>query len=671
MAIAVSKKEQGLSKANDVSATVIIIGAGPVGYRCAMELSALCANMEVILIGDEPCEPYNRIKLSSLLAGEIGASEIFTPIPLEGESSRVKYKKSFITKIDPAAKTILDTENTVLTYDYLILATGSRPRVPEIHGFDRDGVFTFRNLQDVETLGARRTKSKNCVVLGGGLLGLEVARGMCQGQTQVTILQYADQLMERQLDKNAARFFQTTIEKKGINVFVSTSIRKVKGSPSISAVETDAGEILPCDTLIICAGVAPNVELARDAGIEVERGIVVSSTLQTSCEDVYAIGECCEYESNLFGLVAPGLEQASVICQNLSRASTSIEAGAQYSLSTSFSQLKIGGEYVASLGDVEVAVNVANAEVIHYKRKREGIFRTLILQNNQLNAVCCVGRWDELQSLRCDFEPGIPLTAWQLLQFRLFGTVSLGTSSNHIDLLGDSGIVCHCMHVSKARVCKALDGNVESIADISKQTGAGSVCGSCHPQLLELIGSRSNNGFKLPDIPGKSLILKIASLVSLLAVIMWALPGLPSVASVQSLQYDLLWKSSLAKQVTGFTLLGVCTLSLLISLRKRMNWTFLGNYASLRVVHTIFGLTATVVLVAHTGAHLGTNLNRILMLNFLGVIVVGALAGCVLALANKIESGPVLKKMSYWAHIVITWPLPALIIAHIFSVYYF
>ena len=230
-------------------------------------------------------------------------------------------------------------------------------------------------------------------------------------------------------------------------------------------------------------------------------------------------------------------------------------------------------------------------------------------------------------------------------------------------------MICQCNQISLGEISKLISSKSQTVESIGRATGAGTVCGSCQPLLQNLLGEKE----KTISVKGGIPIL-ISSIVAAFAAILFiAMPGIASVDSVQTTSYEFLWTDSWWKQVTGFSLIALVLIGLAMSLRKHFGWKFLGDFSYWRVLHTLLGVMALAVLLAHTGAHLGENLNRWLMINFLLVSGLGALAGVSLWLSGKASASTVktLKKSWYWAHLVVVWPLPALLIVHIFTVYYY
>jgi len=253
-----------------VAKNIIIIGAGPVGVRVLTELRKKNIPCQVTLFGNEAYEPYNRVQLSNLLSRSKDYEDIITQLPDSTESFSFTYRQQHVKKILPEDKKIITRNGEEYHYDDLVIATGSTPFVPHIEGADLTGVYTFRNLRDAEALMTRSLKSRKVVVVGGGLLGLEAARALKKYHTEVVLMQQADRLMNRQLDEKAAGILKEYVE--SLDVWV--------------------------------------------AGLHVGRGITVNDQLQTSNDNIYAIGECCEHQGVVYGIVAPGFEQAAVVADN-------------------------------------------------------------------------------------------------------------------------------------------------------------------------------------------------------------------------------------------------------------------------------------------------------------------------------------------------------------------
>src|SRR5215475_5555355 len=286
---------------------------------------------DVTIFNAEPRVNYDRIMLSPVLSGE----KSFEEIVIHGDGWYVKhgvtlYKGAKVTTIDRAARTVtaefVSTGNlghtpleptVTVPYDKLIVATGSNPIILPVPGHDLPGVLTYRDLDDVEAMLLAAQGKGNAVVIGGGLLGLEAAAGLKEQGMDVTVVHLMPTLMERQLDPAAGHLLQRAIEARGIKVITRANTKAILGNGRVEAVELDNGTRLPADLVVMAVGIRPNMQLAKEAGLVVNRGIVVDGTMRTSDPDIFALGECAEADGQVFGLVAPLYEMANVAAAHL------------------------------------------------------------------------------------------------------------------------------------------------------------------------------------------------------------------------------------------------------------------------------------------------------------------------------------------------------------------
>ena len=663
--------KQGENNVSDQNARYIVIGAGPVGVRFASELLDRLPNANVILIGNEDALPYNRVLLTALLAGEVSYDSINLNLPDSARFNGFSSICTTIESIDIESQFVTDSELTQYHYDHLIFATGARPFVPQIEGIDKSGVFTFRSLKDTEHLLARTSRARHVCVMGGGLLGLEAAKAMLRNNTQVTVIQQGERLLNRQLDDQAAKVLQAKIEAMGIKVITQQGVREIKGNGRVEGVFTRDKEYIECDTVILCTGISPNIELARDARIAVRNGILVDEKLTTSVENVYAIGECCEYQGMTYGLVSPGYEQAAVLADVLS------QGIASYQGSLEVSRLKVVGEPVISMGEVaDLSYQPHQQELVY---KRTDIYRKIVVLKGVIYGVVAIGEWSQAKRIQESFQQGRKIVWWRRCLFQLTGKVWLGEESSQIQNWQESAIVCQCNSISKGQLstcmieCMAANAGVKAV-DISEKTGAGLVCGSCKPLIAQLL--EASSGVK--QSTEKEIAWLPTALASFLAVLMAIIiSSLPAIVVSDSVQQsaflEFLWNDKYWKQVTGFTLLGMSLVGLVISLRKRIKKLEFGQFAYWRFVHIFLGVACTMTLILHTGMHFGENLNQMLMINFISVLLLGGLAGAVMSLSHKLN--PIqsisIRRFFSWCHILVTWPLPVLLAIHILTVYYY
>lgn len=644
-------------------APIVVVGAGPVGVRAAQELARRAPERRILIYGDEPREPYNRVRLSSFLAGELEWAAITTNLKLpETANIETRFGCAVVT-LDRKGHRLWDALNRAQHYRKLVLATGSRPHVPEIPGIDLPGVYTFRDMDDALKLFARKARSRRTVVLGGGLLGLEAARAMQKFNTEVCVIEHSDRLMARQLDEDAARVLRSRVETMGIEVILGNGAKRIVGPYSVKGVHLRNDRIVACDTVIVATGIRPNIRLALKAGISVGRGIRVNDRMQTSDPDVYAVGECAEHRDKIYGFVAPGFEQAAVAVHSM------LDGVAHYAGTFAATRLKVLDTPVFSMGRIgEDSPHPAGHWV--YQSADRNVYRKLVLDRGRLAGAIAIGDWAELGRIQEALTHGRRVWPWQLWRFRRQGSVWPQAETASVAHWPAAVTVCNCTGVTRGQLAEALADGCRSVEQLATRTGASLACGSCRPLLAELAGERV-----APEPRrGRKPLLGAVLATLLFSLLLIFAPAIPYAHSVDvPWQWDRLWREILWKQASGFTLLGLALLALLMSLRKRWSRFRLGDFAIWRVLHTILGVGVLVALPVHTGGRLGSQLNLLLMVCFLGLMLVGGVAAAVIGLEYRIAPG-IAQKMRgnwAWAHILLFWPVPVLLAFHILKTYYF
>ena len=367
-----------------MSEPLVIVGNGMAAARLVDELAKTSlGRYAVAVIGDEPRLAYNRVLLSSVLAGETGSHEIeLRPADWwrhRGVTVRYGYR---VTEIDTGRRELKIEGEESMEYSKLVLATGSTPLRLNVPGADLAGVHTFRDTRDVDLLLTLAAAKKRVVVVGGGLLGLEAAYGLAKAGAPVTLLHLMDRLMERQLDGPAADLLKTLVERKGIRILLNASTKCIHGDGHVEAVELADGSRIEADAVIFAAGIRPNVALAKDAGIAVNRGIVVNDVMQTASPDIFALGECAEHRGTCYGLVEPAYEQARVLARHL--------AGrpAAYQGSVVSTNLKVSGVSVFSAGDF---IGGEGSESLVLSDRRRGTYKKLVIADGRLTGAVLIG----------------------------------------------------------------------------------------------------------------------------------------------------------------------------------------------------------------------------------------------------------------------------------------
>jgi nitrite reductase (NADH) large subunit len=367
-----------------VSEPLVIVGNGMAAARLVDELAKVALGRYAIaVIGDEPRLAYNRVLLSSVLAGETASHDIELK-PAEWWRDRgvtLKYGCA-VTEIDVGRRELKIANEESIAFSRLVLATGSTPLRLNVPGAGLAGVHTFRDSRDVDLLLTLAAAKKRVVVVGGGLLGLEAAYGLAKAGAPVTLIHLMDRLMERQLDAPAAALLKSLVEPKGIEVLLNANTARLYGETRVEGVELTDGRRIDADAVIFAAGIRPNIALARDAGIQVNRGIVVDDHLQTGAPDIFALGECAEHRGICYGLVEPAYEQARVLAQHLAGRTPA------YGGSVVATNLKVSGVSVFSAGDF---LDMDGSETIVLSDVRRGTYKKLVISDGRLTGAVLVG----------------------------------------------------------------------------------------------------------------------------------------------------------------------------------------------------------------------------------------------------------------------------------------
>lgn len=362
---------------------LLVVGNGMAGLRLLEELLALAPDRYAItVIGAEPEPAYNRVLLSSLLAGEIDANDIaLKPRTWYAEHGIELLTGRPAVALERTGRRLLLDGGESLSFDSLVLATGADPIKLDLPGSDLRGVLTFRALGDVEHLLAAAEAGAPAVVIGGGLLGIEAAFGLVRAGVPVTLVHLMDRLMERQLDAASGRLLKQALEAKGIEVLLEAQTRAILGGSAVEAVELADGRRIVCGLAVVAAGVRPSVALAVSGGLGTKRGIVVDDRLQTSASGIYAIGDCAEHRGTCYGLVEPAYEHARIAARSLAG------KGDTYAGSVQATNLKVSGVPVFSAGDFEGK----GAEHIVMCDEGASSYRKYVVRDGRLAGVVLIG----------------------------------------------------------------------------------------------------------------------------------------------------------------------------------------------------------------------------------------------------------------------------------------
>ena len=654
------------------------------GIRAAQELSS--HGYDVILFNSERWQPYNRVKLSPFLCGEVQLDQILQRDDFDGPGYVKRYDGVSVVDINKELRTVSTSNDKVIRYSKLILALGSRAHIPAVIGRDLEGVFKFRNFDDTEALLARSLSARSIVVIGGGLLGLEAARGMNRRGTRVIVVEHESRLMPRQLDVKGAQYLQEHIEHLGIDVITGIKVEKITGSSRVEGVLLSNSRVLQADTVVFCTGVRANIQLPSQTGLAFGKGITVDEKLQTSDENIYAIGECAEYNGHIYGLVGPGFEQAKHVVRHIQSLVLSADtklrnhkafvgsSSPSYEGSVPATKLKIHGIDIFCVGDFETLESTPGINSVVFEDEKNKLYRRLLLRNHKVVAAVGVGEWGEASRIQQLVSSGTRIWKWQLCHFANKGALLRGSQKDGVLNSPDSAIVCNCTGTTKIAICSAIEQGANSIEAIRAQTSANTVCGSCETDVRALLGNTKTG---LNAVRAWKTITIFSLLAMVFAIATYFAPPVPlSETFVQNERFRDLWFNTDTKTWSGYSLLVLTLAAAGLGLRKRIKaLRTLGSYETWRLAHLIIGLVIVLALFLHTGFRLGENLNSWLMLSFLVSLVFGSVAGLMTGSEHKLKESSVLtldsrpRSLPLWIHLLALWPLPVLLVVHMLMVY--
>lgn len=474
------------------SEKLLVVGNGMAGMRTVQEILARDPKkFEITVFGAEPHPNYDRIMLSPLLAGDKDFAQIIIHSLDWYKQNNIKLVTSeTITAISPSDKTISSQAGGLHAYDKLLIATGSNPVTLPLPGANRPGVMTFRAKADVDDMLAIAQPGRRAVVIGGGLLGLEAAHGLNLRGMEVAVVHLMPSLMERQLDASAAHLLAQKLLARGMKIFTGASTEALEGAGdhgAVSAVRLKDGTRIPADLVVMAVGIRPNADLARAAGLACQRGVQVDATMRTSDADIFAVGECIEFEGQCFGLVAPIWDMAKIAADHLTGAAqpafTPIATG---------TRLKVSGIEMFSAGDF---LGGDGAEDIVLRDAARGIYKRLVLRENRLVGVVCFGDANDanwyFQLLKAGEELGV------LRETVIHGPIGTDADPHEsLAVLGEDAEICGCNGVRKGTITKAITQGCTSVEEVRACTKASSSCGSCTGLVEGLLRLTLGTDFK-------------------------------------------------------------------------------------------------------------------------------------------------------------------------------
>ncbi|SDU57090.1 nitrite reductase large subunit NirB [Gordonia westfalica] len=473
---------------------LVVVGNGMAGARTVEEILTRGGGdrFDITMIGDEPYGNYNRIMLSHVLAGEATVDDddlMLNPMAWYREHGVTLHAGDRAESIDRFAKTVTCASGRVIDFDVLIIATGSHTFFPNMDGLREPdgklarGVFGFRTIEDTNGMLQLATSRDHmrAVVIGGGLLGLEAAYGLQTQGVAVDVVHSPGHLMNQQLDERGGRVLRNKIESLGVGVHTgkrTTSVLR-NDDGTVAGVGFTDGDSLPADMIVVTAGIRPNVEIARGAGLVVERGIVVDD--QMRCEDeafIYAVGECAQHRSEVYGLVAPLWEQAVVLADVL----TGANPRAEYHGSRLTTKLKVAGVDVAAMG--VKGPERDDDEFVQFYEPRSGIYKSVVVRDNKLIGAMLLGDISKANFLTQAFDEKVPLPDERISMLFDMGTPSAETGAAE---LADDVQVCNCNGVTKGDIMSCVASGCTSVGEVCAKTRAGKGCGSCKGLVADIV----------------------------------------------------------------------------------------------------------------------------------------------------------------------------------------
>lgn len=452
-----------------------LIGNGMAGVRCIEEILKIQPErFEVTVFGSEPHPNYDRIQLSNVLQGATTIDDItINDWNWYKENNITLFSGETVTNIDTTKQIIYSDANREVAYDRLILATGSIPFILPIKGADKKGVTAFRNIEDCKKMIEYSKKNKKAAVIGGGLLGLEAARGLLNLGMQVDVIHLSEYLMDRQLDPAAGKMLQKELESQGMNFYLGKQTQEVLGEIDVKGLRFSDGEEISADLVVMAVGIKPNVAMAKNSGIPVNRGIIVNDYMETRIPNIFAVGECAEHREMVYGLVAPLYEQGKVLAKRICELDSKSYEGSVLS-----TKLKISGVDVFSAGEI---FEDEQAKSIKEFNEWNGTYKKVMIRNGKISGAVLFGDTMESNTLLSMINKNADVSEY----------LNVGTSEASVSLvtsMTNEEIICGCNGVTKGDIVTAIESNgLTSIEEVKGCTSASRSCGGCKPLVGDIL----------------------------------------------------------------------------------------------------------------------------------------------------------------------------------------
>jgi nitrite reductase (NADH) large subunit len=463
---------------------LVMVGNGMAGVAFVEQLLKLNPHKyDITIIGAEPHPNYNRIMLSSVLAGDAELKDIVLNDWDWYRDNQIELVTGqMVTGIHTAMKKVVTDQGMLIEYDELVLATGSLPFMLPLPGADKEGVIAFRDIRDCHTMIESSKRYKKAVVIGGGLLGLEAARGLLNLNMEVSVVHIFQHLMERQLDPTGSQLLREQLEGQGMKFLLEKQSDSIIGKRRVNGLRFKDGTEVEADLLVMAVGIKPNVQLAKDSGIEVNRGIVVNDLMQSSIPGIYALGECAEHRGIVYGLVAPLYEQGAVLAKGLAGVETSGYAGSVLS-----TKLKVSGVQVFSAGRF---TDEPGTRALRVQDDLSGIYKKVVFQEGKVVGAVLFGDTAESSKLFSLIRSGEDFSGREReVLFGADGGVgSSGSAASLVEAMSGDEIICGCNGVTKDTIIDAImEKGCVSMGEIKACTKASGSCEGCKPLVEEVL----------------------------------------------------------------------------------------------------------------------------------------------------------------------------------------
>jgi nitrite reductase (NADH) large subunit len=463
--------------------TVVVVGNGMVGQRFCERLVEFDESEQyrIVTFCEEPRAAYDRVGLTSFFAHRDAEKLMLARQQWYAENGVELHIGDRASEIDRTRQIVRSDRGQEISYDYVVLATGSYPFVPPVPGIEKPGVFVYRTIEDLQNIIKYAQHSERCAVIGGGLLGLEAARAVFDLGLQTCVIERNPGLMPRQLDERGSQLLVKQIESLGVEVLLNKQTKAVLGQTAVAGIEFGCGTTVDVDMIVVSAGIRPRDELARETGLRVHErgGIIVNDRLTTSDDRIFAVGECALHAGMIYGLVAPGYEMAEIVATNLTGGDRKF-AGTDLS-----TKLKLMGVDVASFGKYEASPTEATP--LTFEDPFGGVYKKLLFSNDGTRLLGGILVGDAADygklSMFAKSDAPLPCPPHELI----VGAGTSGTAMG-LDAMPDSAQVCSCNNVTKGAICEAVcDAGIETLDALKKCTKAGTGCGGCLPLVTDLL----------------------------------------------------------------------------------------------------------------------------------------------------------------------------------------